>query len=58
MSKELRCGDVMPGCEWVVRGESEEEVLAEGAKHAAEAHGLEEIDEATLEKVKEAVREV
>lgn len=58
MAKELRCDDVIPGCDWVVRGETEEEVLSKGAEHAASAHGIEEMDEATQEKVKASIREV
>lgn len=58
MSKELRCGDVIPGCGEVIRGETEEEVLAAGARHARAAHGIEEIDEETAAKVKAAIRDV
>lgn len=57
MSKELHCGDVIEGCDHVIRGETEEEVLAKGAEHAREAHGVEEIDEDTAEKVKGAIRD-
>jgi len=41
--KTFACGDVVPGCEarWVCS--SEDEVLAQVAQHAAEAHGLTEI---------------
>jgi predicted small metal-binding protein len=58
MAKELCCGDVIPGCDHVMRAETEEEVLAKGADHARAAHGIEEIDEATMEKVKAAIRDV
>lgn len=57
MAKELRCADVIEGCDHVIRGETEEEVLAKGAEHARDAHGLEEIDEETAAKVRGAIRE-
>lgn len=57
MPKELRCGDIITGCDEVIRGETEEEVLAKGAKHALEDHGIADMDEDTLEKVKEAIRD-
>jgi predicted small metal-binding protein len=57
MSKELRCGEIMNGCEYVVRGESEEEVLAKGAEHARTAHGVEELDAETVERVRAAIRD-
>jgi predicted small metal-binding protein len=43
MSKTLKCGDLMPGCDFVAHGESEEEVLQKAAAHAKEAHGIEEV---------------
>jgi predicted small metal-binding protein len=47
MTLELRCGDVVQGCDGVVTGESQDEVLTRAAQHAGEAHGLTEIDDAT-----------
>ncbi len=44
MPLELRCGDVVTGCEGVVSGTTEEEVLAAAAAHAADAHDLTDID--------------
>ena len=58
MPKELYCGDIMDGCQHVMRGETEEEVMRKGAEHAREANGLEEIDEDTAKKVRAAIRDV
>jgi len=60
MTKELRCGDIMPGCDYVARAESEVEVLAAAGAHATEKHGLDmaTVDEATIAKVKAAIRDV
>jgi predicted small metal-binding protein len=57
MSKYLRCDDIFAGCAGEVRAESEEDVLKQAAEHARRDHGVEEIDEATLAKVKAAVRD-
>lgn len=57
MAKELRCGDVVEGCDYVARAETEQELMERAARHAREAHGLEEIDEATAAKVKSAIRD-
>ena len=35
----LTCKDFGTDCPYVARGETEEEVLKDGAKHAKEAHG-------------------
>jgi len=57
MAKELHCGEIMEGCDHVIRGETEDEVLARGAEHARKEHGVEEVDEETAEKVKAAIRD-
>lgn len=38
--KQFACGDVVPGCDHVFTGSTEDEILASVAVHAAEAHGL------------------
>ena len=44
MTLELRCGDVVTGCEGVVNGGTQDAVLSAAAAHAADAHGLTTID--------------
>lgn len=56
MSFTLRCGDVVEGCPAEVTGESEEDVLRQAGDHARDDHGLSELDEATLAKVRGAIR--
>lgn len=58
MAKQLRCGDVMPGCDFVIQAETEDEVLQKGAMHAREKHGLAEMTPEVAKKVKEAIRTV
>lgn len=55
--KEFACGSVVPGCDAKFTGATEEEVLAQVPAHAAEAHGMTEIDEATVEKVKSLIHD-
>lgn len=57
MEKELRCGDLMPGCKAVVEGKDEGEVMAKAAEHAKNAHGLSEISPELAGKVRSAIRE-
>ena len=56
VKKVLRCGDVVPGCAEEVHADDEAEILRQAAEHAREAHGLKEIDKATLERVRAAIR--
>jgi predicted small metal-binding protein len=41
--KQFACGTVVDGCDGVVTGETEDDVLAAAAHHAAEAHGMTEV---------------
>jgi len=41
--KQFACGTVVDGCDGVVTGETEADVLAAAAQHAADAHGMTEV---------------
>jgi len=56
MGFTLSCGDVVPGCPAQVAGESEDDVLRQAADHARTEHGLDELDDATVAKVRQAIR--
>ena len=45
MTLELRCGKVVDGCPGVIQGETQDEVMSQAATHAADAHGITEVDE-------------
>lgn len=55
--KEFRCGDVVPGCDYVTTGESDEEIMRNIGPHAVEAHGLNPVPPDIAEKVRSAIRE-
>jgi predicted small metal-binding protein len=57
MAKELKCGDLMPGCKAVVEGRDEAEVMAKAAEHAKSAHGLQQITPELAGKVRSAIKE-
>ncbi len=38
--KTLVCGELVAGCDEVIQGETENEILAQAGKHATEAHGM------------------
>ena len=56
MAKLLRCHDIFPGCPAEVRAETEEEILRHAAEHAAAAHGVKELDEATVQTLRKGIR--
>jgi predicted small metal-binding protein len=55
---ELRCGELFDGCEGIVRAETHDEVLRQAAAHAAEAHGVTEVDAGTRAALVAATRPV
>jgi predicted small metal-binding protein len=57
MSKVLKCGDVNPGCNHEIRGDSEHDVLRKAAEHAKTDHHMENIPPDVLSKVKSAIRD-
>ena len=58
MTKVLNCGDVRPGCDFQIRGDSEEEIFRKAAEHARTAHGLQNIPIDLLQQVRDAIRDV
>ena len=56
MAKLLRCQDVFPGCSAEVRANTEEEVLRQAAQHAASAHGVKQLDDASVQTIKAKIR--
>lgn len=56
MTMVIKCGDVVADCPGELRAASEDELMRLVAEHGATVHGLTEIDDVTLAKVKSAVR--
>ena len=57
MSKVMSCREVGMDCDFVARGENENEILAKAAAHAKADHGMDSIPEDVLKKVKAAVHD-
>lgn len=57
MAKVLTCREVGMDCDFVARGNSEEEILAQAAVHAQKDHGFTDIPPEVLEKVKASIHD-
>lgn len=57
MTKEIRCRDVGVDCDWVATGETEEEIMKKAAEHAKKAHGMNEIPQELVQKVRAAIHD-
>jgi predicted small metal-binding protein len=53
--KSFACGSVVDGCEGVVTGETEDDVLAAAAQHAADAHGITEVSDDLVAAIKAGI---
>jgi predicted small metal-binding protein len=57
MSKMISCRDVGVDCDFVARGETEEDILRQCAEHARSAHGMDNLSPELAEKVRSGIRE-
>lgn len=57
MAKSLHCSDVIPGCTYVVRGATEEEVMRQAAEHARIEHNIRRITPEITAMVRAAIRD-
>jgi predicted small metal-binding protein len=55
--KQFACGTVVDGCDGVVTGATEEDVLAAAAAHAADVHGMTEVPAEVVSAIKAGITE-
>ena len=57
MTRTLNCNDVMPGCDQVIEGQDDSEVMNRAAEHARKDHGVEQIPPEIGQKAQAAIRD-
>ena len=57
MARVLYCNDLVPGCKFEARGDSDDEILAEFVDHISTVHGMSEISDGILQMVSKAIHE-
>jgi predicted small metal-binding protein len=57
MLRELRCSDLMPGCNFVVRGNDDSEVMRKTAEHVRSVHKMVAIAMDVERKARAAIRD-
>jgi predicted small metal-binding protein len=55
--KQFACSSVVDGCDGVVTGDTEDEVLAGVAAHARDAHGMNEVPDELIARVRAGITE-
>jgi predicted small metal-binding protein len=57
MAKVLKCGDLMPGCDTVIVGKDEDEVLAKAEQHARKEHNMTIIPPSVVSQIEAAIKD-
>lgn len=55
--KQFACGTVVDGCDGVVTGETEDDVLAAAAAHAQSAHGMDDVPDEVVAAIRAGITE-
>ena len=56
--KQFVCNDVVPGCTFVTRREGDDELWADIASHARDAHGMADVPPEVAETIRDVITEV
>jgi predicted small metal-binding protein len=57
MSKILKCGQVVPGCNFVIHGESDEDVMMKAVEHARTIHDVDHLSEPLRAQIRAAIKD-
>ena len=57
MAKVLKCSDVTPGCNFEIRGNSEDEVLKKANEHAKTAHNMQNMSPEVISKARAEIHD-
>ena len=53
--KKFACGQVVPGCDGVVTGATDDDVVAAAAAHAASVHGMTEVPDEVVAAIRAGI---
>jgi predicted small metal-binding protein len=57
MTKVLKCSDLNPGCDFEMRGNTEDDILKQATAHAKTAHNMQNVPAELLSKARGAIRD-
>jgi predicted small metal-binding protein len=57
MGRQVRCDVVIAGCQTVLRGDDDQEVVRLAAEHARDEHGISQIDDRTVVTIMAAIQD-
>ena len=57
IAKVLHCNDVVGNCDFVAKGETEQDILRQAVEHARTAHNVKEVTPELADRVRSAIRD-
>ena len=57
MAKTLNCRDVGPDCDYVARGDSEDDIMRQVAEHARAVHHIDPVPPDLLQKARSVIHD-
>ena len=57
MAKVIECGAVVPGCNFVIHGADEAEIIVKMAEHLRTAHDVEHLSEQLKARIRDVIRD-
>jgi predicted small metal-binding protein len=55
--REFKCGSIVPGCDAVFHGESDDAVVAQIGSHARDEHGMDEVPPEIVDTIRANISE-
>ena len=55
--KEFRCGEIVPGCEAVFEGETDDTILERISSHARDEHAMDEVPPEIVDRIRQSITE-
>ena len=56
--KQFKCGDVVPGCQWVTTNEDEARLFEDIGTHARDAQGMDEVPPEVVDQIHAVITDV
>jgi predicted small metal-binding protein len=57
MAKVIECGAVVPGCNFVIHGVDEAEIMVKMAEHLASAHDVQHLSDQLKARIRATIRD-
>ena len=57
MGRTFRCADAGTQCDYIARGQTDDEVMQDVGRHAQEVHGMQEVPPSLVDQIRGQIRD-